>query len=290
MNRRCPIGYAHILNLYKNQDILLHKECYALEKVHGTSAHVTWDGSKLIFFSGGEKYDNFIKFFDLEKLDFNFRDLGINKITVYGEAYGGKCQGMKDTYGPDLRFIAFDVNIDDKFINIPDAEEIATKLGLEFVPYKKITADISSIDAERDAFSIVAIRRGMGENKRREGVVLRPIIEVTKNNGERVCAKHKGEGFSERKTPPKVNTDKIEILKEAQLIADEWVTEMRLKHVLQKIEPIAIESTKKVISAMIEDVYREGEGEIVESKEVNSCIGKATAILFKRYLQSHIGE
>ena len=32
------MGYLHIENLYKAQDILLFRECYALEKVHGTAA------------------------------------------------------------------------------------------------------------------------------------------------------------------------------------------------------------------------------------------------------------
>src|SRR5690348_10996218 len=35
------MGYLHIGNLYKTQDLLLFRECYALEKVHGTSAHIT---------------------------------------------------------------------------------------------------------------------------------------------------------------------------------------------------------------------------------------------------------
>lgn len=29
------MGYMHINNLYKNQEILMFKECFALEKVHG---------------------------------------------------------------------------------------------------------------------------------------------------------------------------------------------------------------------------------------------------------------
>lgn len=36
------MGYMHIDNLYKNQDMLIFRECYALEKIHGTSAHVSW--------------------------------------------------------------------------------------------------------------------------------------------------------------------------------------------------------------------------------------------------------
>ena len=30
------MGYMHIDNLYKDQRILQFKECYALEKIHGT--------------------------------------------------------------------------------------------------------------------------------------------------------------------------------------------------------------------------------------------------------------
>ena len=38
------MGYRHIENLYRPraQTILLFRECYALEKIHGTSAHVAW--------------------------------------------------------------------------------------------------------------------------------------------------------------------------------------------------------------------------------------------------------
>ena len=51
------MGYRHIDNLYKDDRIFSFDECYALEKIHGTSAHVHYkadqtDGS-LIFFSGG---------------------------------------------------------------------------------------------------------------------------------------------------------------------------------------------------------------------------------------------
>ena len=55
------MAYRHIDNLYKNQDILLFKECYASEKIHGTSAHVRWtEEGGLSFFSGGEQHDRFM--------------------------------------------------------------------------------------------------------------------------------------------------------------------------------------------------------------------------------------
>ncbi len=58
------MGYLHIDNLYKNQEILMFKECYALEKIHGTSAHITWNSPALTYSSGGEKHERFVALFE----------------------------------------------------------------------------------------------------------------------------------------------------------------------------------------------------------------------------------
>ena len=285
------MGYAHILNLYKEKSILMFKRCYAMEKVHGSSAHVSWKKDRnpqLSFFAGGEKHERFVAFFDQEALLKHFPELGHDEVTVFGEVYGGKCQSMGGTYGPDLRFIAFDVKIGDFFVNVPVAEKISTDLGLEFVPYAEISTDLSEIDAQRDAPSIVAQRRGMGDDKKREGVVLRPLMEMTGNNGERICAKHKRDDFAEVKTPRKVTDEELKVLSDAEAIADEWVTEQRLTHVLQKIENVGIDKMRDVITAMIEDVTREGSGEIVDSKEARKAISKRTSTMFKSRLQESL--
>jgi len=123
------MGYQHINNLYKEQAILAQTEVYALEKIHGTSAHIAFekvgDEVAIGFFSGGEKHENFVKLFDEEKLRIHYRKFHSDKypkLTVYGEAYGGKCQGMSATYGPELKFVAFEVHADqDNWLDIPDA-------------------------------------------------------------------------------------------------------------------------------------------------------------------------
>jgi len=282
------VGYLHIQNLYREQTIFLFKECYALEKVHGTSAHISWDERKLSFFSGGEKHERFVALFDQEKLRKEFEErFGDFKVVVYGEAYGGKQQGMSHTYGPELRFIVFDVQIEEKWLSVPKMDKVATDLGLEVVPWVKVPTEAAILDAERDKPSEVAIRRGMGNDKVREGVVLRPIEEMRINNDERVIVKHKGERFSERATPQKtVSLEKLAVLEVAEAIAEEWVTPMRLSHVLDKLSISGIQDTPRVIAAMIEDVFREAKGEIVESKEAKTAIGKRTAQLFKKFLNS----
>ena len=54
------------------------KECYALEKIHGTSANIRFKKNKefvegnnlstILFFSGGTKHGTFVKMFDEKEL------------------------------------------------------------------------------------------------------------------------------------------------------------------------------------------------------------------------------
>jgi hypothetical protein len=285
------MGYLHIDNLYKAQEILAFRECYALEKIHGTSAHIQWSGEKIGFFSGGVNYENFVKCFDPEMLTQIFREKVTNSCVIFGEAYGGKCQGMSKIYGHDLRFVAFDVCIEKSWLSVPQANDFVTAMCLEFVHFNKISTDITAIDAERDAPSVQAIRNNIGEDRMREGIVLRPLFEVTLNNGKRVMAKHKRSEFSERKSIPDLDPTKRQILEDAEIIAFEWVTPMRLSHVLDKLEGDKdISLTGKVITAMIEDVTREAEGEIIENKSVKKAIGSQTAKIYKEWLNKKLSN
>lgn len=288
------MGYMKIENLYRNQTMLIFKRCYALEKIHGTSAHIKWKDNQLTFYSGGEKHENFIALFDHEKLKSTFESMGHPKITVYGEAYGGKQQGMRLTYGDSLKFIVFDVRIGDSWLSVPNMDNIATKLGLEVVPWEETSTDLKDLDAIKMRPSEVAVRRGCGEDKMREGIVLRPIEEMTLNNGSRIIVKHKREEFSETKTSRKVDPEKAVILMEANAIAEEWVTFERIKHVISHltidgVEP-TIEKTGLVIKEMVNDVYTEGKGEIIESKEASAAIGRRAALLFKQYLRRNLQQ
>ena len=126
----------------------------------------------------------------------------------------------------------------------------------------------------------------------REGIVLRPLEEMTLNNGERVIAKHKRDEFRETSTPRKViSPEKLKMIEDAKAIANEWVTYERLMHILTsgKIEA-KIENTGKIIELMIEDVMREAKGEIKESPDANKQIGRLTALMFKEYLKESLKQ
>jgi hypothetical protein len=229
------MGYSHIPNLYKDQTILQFRECFALEKIDGTSAHLKWSESELTFFSGGCKYHEFVKIFPAT-LKTKFQELKLPKVTIYGEAYGGKIQGKSDVYGSEVKFVAFDVLLieSERWMSVPEAFGLCESLGLEFVHYVKISTDMKELDAQRDADSVQAMRNGLGPGKKREGVILRPLIELirsgikasNKNAYGRIIAKHKRDEFRETKTKRSVDKE-LNILNDAIKIAEEWVTEDR---------------------------------------------------------------
>lgn len=290
------MSYMHIDNLYRAQEILEFRTCYALEKLHGTSTHIVWKDGQVFFSSGGEKHEKFKAIFNEENLvvKFSERFLPADTVVVYGEGYGGKCQGMSKTYGPELKFAAFEVKVNNSWLSVPNAVEFVEFLGLEFVDYKLIETTMEAINFERDRPSTQAIRNGiLGEDKIREGVVLRPPFEVTINNGRRVIAKHKREEFAERGRPNvELDPSKREMLENAEAIAIEWVTPMRLEHVIDRLvssrdnKEIVIRDTKNIIELMVEDVTREASGEIVDNHPARKAIGARAAQLFKAKLQS----
>lgn len=286
------MGYYEIENLYKDQRILMFKECYALEKIHGTSAKVIYKRDnghpKVLLASGGAHLAEFSALFSVPQLLIRFGMLDAENVTVYGEAYGGKMQAMSHTYGKQLKFVVFEVKIGDNWLSVDNADHVATRiLDLEFVHYNRIHTTLEALDAERDAPSVQAVRNGITEPREREGVVLRPIVELVGNDGKRIITKHKGEKFRETATHRKIiNPDKLQVLKEAKAIADEWVTDMRLTHVLQAFpDTVGLKDIPSIIKSMYDDVIKESKGEIEVTNDLRKAIGTNTARLFKKRVQ-----
>jgi len=278
------MGYRHIDNLYRSQDVMLFKRLFALEKIHGTSANVHWRNGQIQLHPGGGSMAVFEQMFDLEDLKQRFLDLGHADVTVYGEYYGGKMQRMSNIYGKEARFVAFEVKVGDTWLRVPDADDVTQKLGLEFVYYVEIPATEEAVDEQRDADSVQAIRNGMGPGKMREGVVLRPLVEVRNNRGQRIMAKHKADAFRETATPRKLR-DPLKVLA-GEKAATEWVTDMRLEHVLDKIPgDKTIQITGDVVKAMLADVEREGADEVLMEKETKKAISTRTVKLYHAWLR-----
>lgn len=288
------MAFTHIPSLYKDRSILNFRRLYALEKVHGTSAHVGWlpEIPEMRLHAGGGDYMEFQRVMppDLKERLAARVD---KPCRIHGEFHGGhdgKGQGMRATYGDESRFVVFDVRFGDVYLDVPRAEKLATSLGFEFVHYDEIDGTQEACDAARDAPSVQAIRRGLGDDKHREGVVLRPLIELRKNNGTRMIAKHRRDEFCERASgePRAFDPERDRVLTDAEEIAEEWVVPNRLDHVLGKLSPRAttLRDVRRVIDAMVEDVMREADGEIVWSLPVQKAVSRRASDLFIARVQA----
>lgn len=306
------MGYASIDNLYANQTILLQPECYALEKLHGSSAHLHYipaggdpepesrgtrlsSGEAILKIFSGEQQANFEALFNKERLLTLFALLSAD-VRIYGECYGGKVQQNSWRYGKDLKFTAFDVKLNGEWLTIPEAEKLVKFMELEFVHYVRIETKLSLIDAERDATSEQAIRNGVttrnGEFVRREGVVLRPIEEKPDHRGNRICAKHKRKEERETKTERPVNADKIALSKAARDVAEEWVTANRVGNARSHFSESdwVITNMQNLIRYVLQDVYTEAGTEIEQTPENNREICKRAAQLIKQNFESSLKE
>lgn len=279
------MGYLSIRNLYQDKTILLFRECWALEKIHGTSAHIAWRNGAVHFHSGGAKNETFVALFDKDRLTAAFKDLGFPKVTIFGEAYGGSILRMSTVYGKAMRFVAFDIQFDEHWSEVPRAAATITdRFGLEFVDHVRVPTDLVVLDAERDKPSVQAVRNGIEAPQLREGVVLRPLQELVQKNGERIICKHKGAAFSETKTPREVGDDEAS-LAGAQAIADEWVTANRLDHVLDHLGitgALSLDMIPRVVKEMQADVERESTNLVHWDKAASRAVGNAAVYMFKR--------
>jgi hypothetical protein len=297
------MGYRKIPNLYRPEiaDILEEPKLYAMEKIHGTSAHIKYhaDGT-LTFFAGGSNHQEFVNLFDQEKLLSVFKEVvgELEEVhecgyswTVYGEAYGGKINAQAWRYGKRLRFTGFDVlcmtpENEESWFNVPEAQQFVERLGLEFVHYEVVNSDLPTLDAARDKPSTQAKRNGSEGDQPTEGVVLRPLVEKPARNFDRMMAKHKRKEERETKTDFQPG-DKVAIYEAAQAIAQEWVTEERLNHVIQKVCLVDAPSVKHfqgIVNGMVDDVITEGGEMLVDTPEARKAIGAKASKLFKKRL------
>lgn len=275
------MGYIKIWHLYKVKEFFKFKEIYATEKIHGTSTWVYLKNGLLHFHCGGETDKTFNPLFDkdflLSELLTIAKENNWQSIKIHGEAYGGKQQAMSKTYGNQLKFITFDIRVDmdlptDKFLNILDAEIMAKRLGLEFVAYEIGPCTVEFIEDQMVKPSVQAIRNGCGDDKQREGLVLRPVKEDILNDGTRAICKHLNPNFRETTTARPLS-DKLKVYSKDQEIAEEWVTENRLNHVVNKFlhdkpddkKMIEKSDIGKLVTRVLEDIKTEASDEIVWS-------------------------
>jgi hypothetical protein len=167
------------------------------EKIDGTNVRLGWnpETSQILFMGRTDKASlpTFLlarlqQIFTAEKLRAIFPDA---PVTVYGEGFGNRIQKTGNLYIPDgVDLILFDIRIGKWWLQRPDLEDIAGKLGIRIVP-------IVGQGTLSEAVELIMARtlKSIFGDFPAEGIVLKPLIELRDRAGQRVITKLKHGDF-----------------------------------------------------------------------------------------------
>ena len=179
---------------------------WASEKIDGTSVGLKWDGERISFIGHTDKSQFCPRYLEYLQNRFGTPEFescveaifGDRPVTIYGE---GISKDYNVHYGfPDGEFIMYDIQFDSGFY----AErqfvwKVAEKLAIK-VPFEtKMTL--------RDAVDFVKTRpqSKLNSENKMEGLVLRPLVELYDNHGERLITKVKVKDFVDCKDYKKLD-------------------------------------------------------------------------------------
>lgn len=158
------------------------------EKIDGESTRIKWNGDKFKF---GGRTDTarmhpslVAKLKEIFIKDKFIDKFGKKQVIVYGEGYGGSMdKGRK--YSGTEKFTVFDINIAGYWLDRVDVIHISNNLGMEYVP---LIGQGTLDDAVKLAQSKFKSQFG---DFVAEGIVARPQVRLTGNNGDRIITKIK---------------------------------------------------------------------------------------------------
>jgi hypothetical protein len=172
------------------------------EKIDGTNIRVMWDGMRVTFGGRTDRaqipahlVEKLMELFHIDSMDEAFPrdpdehgDLG---IVLFGEGCGPKIQknGAAYTDGKTPDFILFDVRVGHWWLRAEDVDGIADKLGIRHAPFVDSGTLDEAIDIACDPFPSL-----LGDRKA-EGLVCRPAVELTGRNGRRIITKVKTKDY-----------------------------------------------------------------------------------------------
>lgn len=164
------------------------------EKVDGTNIRVMFNGGGVSY--GGKTDDAQIPATLVERLRSVFdvqadkmREMFPDGACLYGEGHGAKIQKGGGNYSQTQDFVLFDVKIGEWWLERPNIEDIAGKLGLRVVPIIGEGTLLEMVEMARKGIT------SQWGNFAAEGIVARPKVELSTRNGERIITKIKTRDF-----------------------------------------------------------------------------------------------
>lgn len=308
--------YPHIENIEDVPGLFDLPEVIATEKVHGSAMRIGVVGGRLRV--GGRRLEYtdlrpdsreglcFIQYVLETGLDRRVLEAFAGRdVILYGEWHGSGTpkkdwpqvqKGIRYLDGNDFRI--FDVKVDGRYVPQDEVAGFAAKVGLKAMPvlYRGKPTQ-AAFDALIDTMSRVGEENGIVDPENTiEGIVIRPPAFVWDERRNLVMAKYKVGKWAERasaqrhpRTPPKERT----LAPGAAEFAAEFVTEMRLDHVLDELReagiPMEKSSLGEVLKRMGQDIKREGAKALAEAglewKDASPFVTRLAKEMFLKRVQ-----
>lgn len=178
------------------------------EKIDGTNIRVIWNGESVRF--GGRTNDAQMPVFLMERLQSLFTPdalraafpdfappppmtAGNPEVYLFGEGYGAKIQKGGGRYiAGGCDFILFDVTVGGIYLERPNVEDVAAKLGIRAVPIVGRGTLHQAIEFTRAGYKSPTAADATYDA---EGLVLRPAVELVDRRGHRIITKIKARDF-----------------------------------------------------------------------------------------------
>jgi hypothetical protein len=170
------------------------------EKIDGTNIRILWNGIKVEIRG---KTDNAQLHVDLIT---NLQEMFTpNKmaelfphedgqpepnVCLYGEGCGAGIQKGGGNYGQDKHFKLFDVKVGSLWLERENVEDIGIKLGCDQAPAMELMSLVDAVELVRKGFN------SKYGDFQAEGIIARPVVEMTNRYGERIITKLKHSDFN----------------------------------------------------------------------------------------------
>lgn len=183
---------------FRNDSIafLKNNEWMWTEKIDGTNTRVIWDGHNVSFAGHIDRAQlpNTL----IAKLNELFggntneeifeQEFGEKQVILYGEGYGAGIQ-KGGAYRKDVSFILFDVNIDGTYLSRQNIEDIAKAFNIDVVPI------IFNGTVNKAVEYVKTKPQSTIGTAKMEGLVGKPLVELTDRRGKRIITKVKVRDF-----------------------------------------------------------------------------------------------
>jgi Rnl2 family RNA ligase len=328
-------SYTEIENSYRTKTIDLIVEMglsantvewCVTEKAHGSQYSIFYDGIDLrpakrsCLIAEDDNFNGSLKVFadNKDKIVAIYKELNLTSgedvLAVCGEIIGGSYPHPEVTkstnatrvqkgifYSPENLFYAFDIMVNERYLNYDEAVKLFTKHNIFYAKILKRGTLTECLQFPNEYKSYLPSWLGLPEiegDNVCEGNVIKLIESKHFSTGSRVILKNKNDKWKEKSSEsknPKLPKEEIIVSPEAEILINElesYVCENRLHNVLSKIGVVTQKDFGKILGSLsvdaLKDFRKDFEDQInLLSEEEQKILNKRVNLISQGLVRSH---